>query len=246
MSMLSVQSGQFDGPIDLLLDLIRSRKLHISEVSLAEVTDAYIEQLRAMQEQGYAHLSFFIVIASTLLLIKSRALLPTLRIDEEEEETIHDLERRLKILNVYTERATPHIKNMLGRAPGMRRTFQSLTVAYAPDREGMKVKEMHKQALEVLGRIPEAEPLVRVEMESVLSLDVMIEKVLHSVKTRLRDSITFTEVLDASGLVLYEQVASRRMHRAVGLLAILELARMSDVILLQKEPFGEIELSRIE
>lgn len=85
----------FEGPFDMLLDLIEKRKLFINDISLSAVTDEYIEYVR-QKELPLAHRAEFIVIASTLLLIKSKSLLPTLELTQEESASIEELSERLK------------------------------------------------------------------------------------------------------------------------------------------------------
>ena len=92
-----VKAGSFVGPLDLLLDLIEKRKLSISEISLAQVAEDYIVYVQKLSEFPIATTAHFILIASTLLLIKSRALLPSLELSEEEQGSIADLERRLRL-----------------------------------------------------------------------------------------------------------------------------------------------------
>ena len=85
----------FEGPLDLLLELVTKRKLFVNDVSLAEVTDDFIKYLDEHEKFPLGESAEFIVIASTLMLIKSRSLLPQIALTDEEEESIHDLEDRL-------------------------------------------------------------------------------------------------------------------------------------------------------
>jgi chromatin segregation and condensation protein Rec8/ScpA/Scc1 (kleisin family) len=93
----SVKTPVFEGPLDLLLDLIEKRKLFVSDVSLSQVTDDFIAYIESHEEFPISESAEFIVVASTLMLLKSRSLLPSLELTEEEEGSIEDLERRLKI-----------------------------------------------------------------------------------------------------------------------------------------------------
>jgi segregation and condensation protein A len=113
--MFQVTMGEFSGPMDKLLELIEAKKLDITQVSLAEVTGDFIAYIESFKERAIVTLSDgaviegdpqsthtrvlaeFLVVASQLILIKSRMLVPDAPISEEERETIVDLERRLKI-----------------------------------------------------------------------------------------------------------------------------------------------------
>ena len=90
-----VRVGEFEGPLELVLDLIEKRKMHISDVSLSQVADEFIEYIKSFEEFPIADSADFILVASTLLLIKSKSLLPNLQLTEEEQGSIEDLENRL-------------------------------------------------------------------------------------------------------------------------------------------------------
>src|SRR4051812_32375972 len=92
-----VKHEQFEGPLDLLLSLIEKRKLFINDISLAKVADDFINHIKNFEQFPIGESANFILIASTLLLIKSKSLLPTLQLTEEEQGSIEDLETRLKI-----------------------------------------------------------------------------------------------------------------------------------------------------
>jgi len=97
---------QFSGPIEKLLELIEEKKLEITELSLAQVTADFLAYLQTLTDADDTQtnaekVADFLVVASRLLLIKSKALLPELVLAEEEEEEIKDLERRLKIYQEF-------------------------------------------------------------------------------------------------------------------------------------------------
>ncbi len=89
-----VKTHIFEGPLDTLLSLIEKRKLFINDISLAQVADDYIAYIKSLNEFPIADSSHFILIASTLVLIKSKSLLPDLNLTTEEQESIDDLEDR--------------------------------------------------------------------------------------------------------------------------------------------------------
>jgi len=94
MERFSVETEAFSGPLEALLNLIEDRKLAISEVSLAEVTDAYLAYVEKLPGLPLGETAQFILVASTLLLIKSRTLLPTLTLSDDERESVQELARR--------------------------------------------------------------------------------------------------------------------------------------------------------
>lgn len=91
-----LQLQQFSGPIEKLLELIEEKKLEITELNLAEVTADFLKYLQSLTATVEPRiLADFVVIASRMLLIKSKALLPNLKLTEEEETDIKDLEERI-------------------------------------------------------------------------------------------------------------------------------------------------------
>ena len=89
----TIKTQGFEGPFGLLLNLVEERKLFINDISLAEVTEDY---LRYINDLGQSHkaeeIASFIVVAATLILIKSKSLLPNLSLTSEEEGDIKNLE----------------------------------------------------------------------------------------------------------------------------------------------------------
>ena len=82
--IFQIKTEAFEGPLDLLLALIEKRKLFISDISLAEVADDFIEYIKTFDEFPVDMTANFILIASTLLLIKSKSLLPSMTLTSEE------------------------------------------------------------------------------------------------------------------------------------------------------------------
>ncbi|MEK7132961.1 MAG: ScpA family protein [Patescibacteria group bacterium] len=85
----------FEGPLETLLNLIEEKRLSISEISLSDVTDTYLAYVEKLPSLPLGETAQFILVASTLLLIKSRTLLPTLELSADELESVEELERRL-------------------------------------------------------------------------------------------------------------------------------------------------------
>src|SRR3990167_6797300 len=92
----------FEGPFGLLLDLVEKRKLFINDVSLAQVTEDYLAYMNKLGGLSSAEISSFVYVASTLLLIKSKSLLPNLDLTSEEEGDIKNLEERLRLYEMFT------------------------------------------------------------------------------------------------------------------------------------------------
>jgi segregation and condensation protein A len=107
---------QFSGPIEKLLELIEEKKLEITELSLAQVTADFLNYLTTIESLAPGILADFLVVASRLLLIKSKALLPNLVLDEEEAQEIKDLEERLKLYQEF-KAAREYLKTIWREQP---------------------------------------------------------------------------------------------------------------------------------
>lgn len=95
------QLENFEGPLDLLFSLIEENKLDISNISLAKITDEYLEYIRANENLSIEEIADFLVIAAKLLYIKSKLLLPDIDLSDEDISDAGELERQLKIYKEY-------------------------------------------------------------------------------------------------------------------------------------------------
>src|SRR3954470_10633078 len=91
-----IQANGHEGPLELILELIEKRKLHVNELSLSQVTDDFITYVRGHDAFPMEDATNFIGVAATLLLIKSRSLIPELELSTDEEEDVQDLKHRLE------------------------------------------------------------------------------------------------------------------------------------------------------
>ena len=103
--MLQTKVHQFEGPLDLLLSLIEQRQLDITTIALAEVTEQFLAVLKQLEKIDPTVLADYLSIAAKLLVIKSKAILPTLELEPEEEDAGFDLEGRLILYKQFKEAA---------------------------------------------------------------------------------------------------------------------------------------------
>ncbi|MDD6771868.1 MAG: segregation/condensation protein A [Inconstantimicrobium porci] len=105
MSLPNIKIGQFDGPFDLLLHLIKQNKMDIYDIKIYEITKQYLDYINKMKEFDMEIASEFIVVAATLLEIKSKTLLPKPKLEEVEEDPRKDLVERLLEYKLFKEAA---------------------------------------------------------------------------------------------------------------------------------------------
>ena len=84
--MTQIKVQQFEGPLDLLLSLIEEQKLNITEIALAEVTEQFLNYVKQLEQIEPTSIADYLNIAARLLVIKSKAILPSLEVEQDEEE----------------------------------------------------------------------------------------------------------------------------------------------------------------
>jgi segregation and condensation protein A len=222
-----VQTDAFEGPLELLLELIEARKLFINDVSLANVADDYIDYVKKHQEFPVSDIAHFVLVASTLLLIKSKSLLPQLELTEEESADILDLERRLKIY-----RRIRSLKGYVGTNFGVHVTFPREDSGYGetvfmPD-ESLTVNTIKEVALQLIQSFPTVEKLSKVVVEKVMSLEDMIARLTERVQKSITMNFSeFAESVGSSNTSNDER--ARKLNLTVSFLAMLELVKQGAI-----------------
>lgn len=228
-SGFSIQTPHFSGPLELLLNLVEARKLYINDVSLAQVTDDYLSYVSRLDTFPAAETAQFILIASTLLLIKSRSLLPDFMVTEEEEQEIADLEKRLNLYKAVRD-GSRVIKRLWGASSmwDPQRTVE-LPPVFAPGE--MSVELIHAAAKNLINGLPASvfRPETRVAKK------VTLEEVMDTVLQRIQHRISrFSE---------FVKKGAEKETVILHFLAILELARRHVVTLEQGRHFDDIIIS---
>jgi segregation and condensation protein A len=228
--VFKIKTEIFEGPMDLLLSLIEKRKLHINDVSLAKVTDDFISHLQNREQYPIKDTSDFLVIASTLLLIKSKSLLPTLDLSLEEKNDIHDLELKLKIYKKIKELSL-HIKDNFGQKIIFFPNARKAEPVFSPS-EDMNKENFAKAIFDVIKNLPKFEKKPQVKITKVVSLEEMITNLTERVKSHLK--MGFREF---SGMGKADKV-----NVIVSFLAMLELVKQGIIEVKQADKFQDIQM----
>jgi len=242
-SIYNVRAQNFEGPLELLLSLIEQKKLFINEISLASVTNDYITYIKSLQDlspdKHIADVSYFILVSATLILIKSKSLLPNLSLTEDETEKIADLENRLKLYKIIKE-ASIEIGNNFGAKiifmPNERIWSEPL---FSPGPQ-ITVNNVSKSILEVLASIPKKiEKLPNIEIKKVINIDEIINSLTERIQNAM--NLSFKEFTRGSGA---ENQAEAKVHVIISFLAMLELVREGIIDVIQNSSFGDIEINK--
>jgi segregation and condensation protein A len=232
VSPLSVKTEVFEGPLELLLELVEKRKLLINDISLAAVTDDFIATVSAMQEASLPHTTQFVQLAATLLLIKSKSLLPVLELTEEEEGAIENLEERLRLYQVYRD-AAKAITQCYGQQMLHERRFLKITDPRFLTDTYTTIPALTSAMEGILQNLPKVESKPKVQVRAVLSLEEMMLRLSARVEAAAR--ITFRELLAGE---------AEPKTVIVGFLAVLESVKQGSILVVQTERFAEIEIER--
>lgn len=234
----TVKTHVFEGPLDLLLELVTKRKLFVNDVSLAQVADDFVRYVEEQGEVSIAESAEFILVASTLMLVKSRSLLPMLELTQEEEESIHDLERRLAVYARVKELAAL-LRGLYGKSVIYEKNpRKDESVIFSPDAK-TDVANLHAALERLIMVLPKKEALPKVLVKKVISLEEMIERLSERVSKAARFS--FKDLHGGKGELTHE----KKVSIIVGFLAMLELVKRG-AIKASQEGAGEIEIEREE
>jgi segregation and condensation protein A len=229
----------FEGPLDLLLYLIKKEEVDIYDIPIERITNQYMEYLTLMKLLNLEVAGEFLVMASTLMYIKSRELLPVhqqveAEDDEEEEDPRWELIRQLVEYKKFKDAAAQLQKreaeqeNVFPRLPGQLE-FES---AKPPPRPEVSLFDLIHAISSVLKRFQQRDE----------PRDIFEDKWTVSEKIEL-----LRELLAGKGVLkfseLFQQSASR-MEVVVTFLALLELIRLKQIVVSQPAPFSEIEIWR--
>ncbi|NQV93403.1 segregation/condensation protein A [Candidatus Kaiserbacteria bacterium] len=221
----------FEGPLELLLSLIEKRKLPINDVSLASVTDDYIKHIEQQGQFPLSQTSHFILIASTLLLIKSKSLLPTLDLTSEEEESMESLERQLKLYKQNKELSI-HIARMFGEhILFSAEEVKILDPVFSPPQDA-SLGSLQEGIVRVLQRLPKVNLVPEAVVKKVVSIEEMIENLTARITKNLR--VSFSEFSNIG--------KAEKIEVIVGFLAMLELAKQGIISLTQDKTFSDITM----
>jgi segregation and condensation protein A len=233
-----VKLNFFEGPLDLLLFLIRKEKVDIYDIPISRVTEQYLQYLELMQMLDLEIAGEFLVMASTLMHIKSKMLLPPEESDEEEEEQEDPRDELVRRLLEYKK-----FKEAADRLKDMRKDQFSVYLRRGEGEKGRVVDDDGTEYFEaslfdlitafrkVLKTVPKE------SFHKVIKDEYTVSDKIHTIYHMLteRTTVGFTELFGGAG---------NKAEVIVTFLAILELMKMSEVVAVQSSVFGEIEIMR--
>lgn len=224
----------FEGPLDLLCYLIDKNKMDIYKVSISDITDQYLKYLKEQESLNLEIASEFLVMASTLLLIKSKGLLPK-AVEDEAELTEEELLRRIieykkykEISKVFKERITVYSKRLYKLPDKVELPKQHFEVEYTQE-------DIVKKYKELLAKNENKKNEQAINIEKIAVYDT------YSVAEKVKD--IFRELIRKQKFVFNKLFSISEKPKAEVVTAftgVLELSRRNKITVEQKEIFGDI------
>ncbi len=232
--MYQIKIEKFEGPFDLLLQMIEEEEMSIAEISLAKIADQFVEYLERMENLNPAEMADFLVVAAKLLWIKSKTLLPALEIEGEDGS---DLAAQLKIYKEYRDASLEIHKMILKRRFTFVRERPPLgtgEILFNPPAWLTKDK-LFGVMREILDDL---EPIVRLPRGVVKNTISIQEKIQH-IKDLIHKSIE----------IKFHTIVAKAKDKVeiiVHFLAVLELLKHKHIVVEQEIMFGEINIKKGE
>lgn len=249
MEKLDIKLDVFEGPLDLLLHLIEKNKYNIFDIPIVEITQQYLEYLDAMEEDDMDVMSEFLVMAATLISIKSKMLLPKEEETEEEEEEDPRAElvkslleyKMYKYASLELKDMSIDAANAYFKSPSIPKEVKEVKEEVDPaELIGDLTMQKLSQIFQTLLRreIDRVDP-VRSKFGTITRDEIRLEDKMVEIRNEIKGlrSINFRTLLGKK---------RGKMNIIVSFLAILELMKTGALIIRQEEMFGEILIDSLE
>lgn len=250
MSAIDVKLNVFEGPLDLLLHLIEKNKVNIYDIPIVTITEQYLEYVNNMEEEDLDVMSEFLVMAATLIKIKSKMLLPKDEdVEDDKEDPREELVRRLLEYKMY-KYAASELKDL--ELEGNKSFFKKATIPAEvknvkqevdpfeliskADIDLQKLNEIFKSVMRK--QVDKVDP-IRSKFKEIEREEISLEEKMAEVREQVRglEGINFRTLLE---------MQASKMNVIVTFLAILELMKIGAITIKQEEIFGEIVIDSLD
>jgi len=225
-----IQTEAYQGPFELVLDLIEARKLLVNDLALASITEDFIQHVRAQTEFPVEETANFIQIAATLLLIKSKSLIPDLMLSEEENTDVEDLKKRLAAYEKVRE-ASRALARIYGKMMMLQSGERLPEPSFAPSRD-LSTIALAKALARVLAAREAVEELPEARVKPLVTIEEMMDRLAKRVQSAM--TLSFNE---------FSKGTNERVEIIVSFLALLELVKQGAVAAEQYDTYGDIRIS---
>ena len=246
---ISYKLEKFEGPLDLLLHLIEKNKIDIYDIPIVEITKQYLDYVNQMEKEDLNIVSDFLVMAATLLDIKSRMLLPALEVEEDGEETDPRAElvarlleyKKYKLLAQELAEMEDQADDVLFKKPTVPREVAKYEPPVDLDQmlDGLTLAKLQRIFDSVMRRQKEKVDPIRSKFGTIkrepISLETKIMDVMHY--ARKHRKFSFRQMLERQ---------RDKLEVVVSFLAILELMKIGKIHLTQEHTFDDMWIETLE
>lgn len=246
MELPKVKVADFEGPFDLLLHLIKKNKMNIYNIEIYKVTNQYLEYLNTRKVMDLEITSEFIVVAATLIEIKSKNLLPKVKVDEEEESE-EDIEKRLmerlieykKIKNVSEFFKNKYINagEVFSKKPEIIEEIKPEKIDNDDIFKNLTLLDLYNIYNKILETYREKQNKVNVVQKKIYVYKYKVEDKMEELLERFNSS----EVIEFNNLM---KESTCKLETVVTFLALLELIKIRTIQVFQDESFSNILIKR--
>ena len=232
--MLQTKTKHFEGPLDLLLSLIEQRQLDITNIALAEVTEQFLQYIKQLTDIDPTVLADYLAIAAKLLVIKSKAILPSLEVENfEDEDAGVDLESKLLLYKQFKEVAKYLKKLDNRREQSFTRTLSfEEKINFFPDKAVSK-ELLHNSILKILHALRELDNLPKAKVKEAISIQEKIDT--------LRTQLGLQVETKLSELI---STAKNKSEIIITFLALLELVKQRIFTAEQDALFADVVIKK--
>jgi len=236
--MYRVSLEKFEGPFELLLGLIDKKKLSINEVSLAEIGNQYLSHLEEIQRFPTKEVANFLVIASTLMLIKSHSLIPSLKLSNEEEMEIETLEEQLILYKQFRTLAQKLEKIFGKKIIFIREKFLQTEPVFIEPKD-LSIKKIKTSLESLLNNLSQRLTINKKNLpETTIKKTVTLEQRINDLIKKMENKIAVC--------FQRENKECDKINLIINFLALLELTKRGLILVKQDRAFGDIEIIKHE
>lgn len=235
MSFIRLKEHQFEGPLDLLLTLIEDQKLDITKIALATVTEQFLAYIKQLTIIDAAILSDYLSVAAKLLVIKSKAILPTLELNpEEDEDAGENLEEKLLLYKKFKQvsQYLKRLDNNRQQSFTRQRTFEERIHFFSDP--AVNQEFLHSTILNILEGLQELNNLPQAKIKEAISIQERIDHL----------QIIISQQLDTKLSTLIS-TAKNKHDVIITFLALLELIKQKVLTVEQEALFTDVTIKKI-
>ncbi len=221
-----IKLQKFEGPLDLLLQLIEQEEMNINDVALSKVTEEFLNYLDKLDEDRSEALADFLVIATRLVYLKSRNLLPSLHAEDDEGASLAD---QLKMYKQYVEASLKIAERWNAQQIAYGRVEPPVKSEGFVLPSGARVSDLYASINLLINRLKPINPLPRITMDRGVSVKQRLVEI-HELLKKVKQT-SFKEILSD---------AHNRTEVIVSFLAVLELVKQNFILVKQPKSFEDL------